>query len=541
MMKRQRRLAILLPDAPLIKVVKNRFPHATRSVSFGAQCPRLIRRPEWDATGESFWCILNKLLYSNRLRPRSVLNTFLTTDCASLKKFDRYTRIPYLRLDRQANIQRAVVLRNTTLTEEIYPLAFVDAYVYSSDVSNSNQYALRYCSTCLAMGFHTPLFQLRNVNRCPWHNVLLKSGCPTCGESIPMHLPSNGLLKPFECRNGHSLWPGLIEARWHPGPRHNQRRALLDVSQYIKASCKALDPRSDARLAFVSRWGLNGPAWDPHFHIVRDPPSLLARLTAGDRSQYESAISPVRLDCIPTQSGALRARLFTEYQQAKSRRDDKLALPAVRYFCENDLALMLDEYTAFFSRLEQTIKNYHSECSIGLHWHRLSENWTYRAEDVCIWRAALILARAESGYRCRIYPTRALTKRAFTCSDNFVDWFYFWTNSVWRFLQLEDRQFQKIKNGEFCRWLNCLLWRFSLEQLYVEMLAVVVKAVEKQRYEWLQKIPFIEPLCSSTSALVDFSLDYPRVELALEPQRFADALRACRRGVHDVKGISMYV
>lgn len=56
--------------------------------------------------------------------------------------------------------------------------------------------SLRFCPLCLAMGFHSHLFQLEAVALCPYHQCALKSDCPHCGG--PLGCPE---LIPDQLRN----------------------------------------------------------------------------------------------------------------------------------------------------------------------------------------------------------------------------------------------------------------------------------------------------------------------------------------------------
>lgn len=58
---------------------------------------------------------------------------------------------------------------------------------------------LRYCPSCLAMGYHSMLFQHLAVDHCPGHGIGLADRCPQCEEP---HTPTlRGVMKrPFECK-----------------------------------------------------------------------------------------------------------------------------------------------------------------------------------------------------------------------------------------------------------------------------------------------------------------------------------------------------
>ncbi len=49
---------------------------------------------------------------------------------------------------------------------------------------------LRWCPDCARRWHHHVQFQNRKVLRCPWHNAVLREGCPRCGRPVdPLGLP----------------------------------------------------------------------------------------------------------------------------------------------------------------------------------------------------------------------------------------------------------------------------------------------------------------------------------------------------------------
>lgn len=42
----------------------------------------------------------------------------------------------------------------------------------------------RYCMACIRVGYHCQLHQLPWIDRCPWHGVGLRTGCPRCGGAL---------------------------------------------------------------------------------------------------------------------------------------------------------------------------------------------------------------------------------------------------------------------------------------------------------------------------------------------------------------------
>ncbi len=60
---------------------------------------------------------------------------------------------------------------------------------------------VRGCTECAAYGYHTMLFQLPSILRCPWHDRDLVDVCPKCHLSIFSHPDGEGRLGHCGCRN----------------------------------------------------------------------------------------------------------------------------------------------------------------------------------------------------------------------------------------------------------------------------------------------------------------------------------------------------
>jgi hypothetical protein len=71
--------------------------------------------------------------------------------------------------------------------------------------------SLRYCPVCLAAGYHSTLFQIRQVVMCPVHAVRLHDRCISCQARVPYRLP-RGQNPAYGCGCGRefaALTPAL--------------------------------------------------------------------------------------------------------------------------------------------------------------------------------------------------------------------------------------------------------------------------------------------------------------------------------------------
>lgn len=62
-----------------------------------------------------------------------------------------------------------------------------------------NPEPLRQCIKCAAHGYHSALFQLPSITRCPWHHTRLRRTCSGCGAKYSPRFDATGLLGQCRC------------------------------------------------------------------------------------------------------------------------------------------------------------------------------------------------------------------------------------------------------------------------------------------------------------------------------------------------------
>jgi hypothetical protein len=60
---------------------------------------------------------------------------------------------------------------------------------------------LRYCPSCMSLGYHSVVHQRERYQRCPIHGVSLLATCRHCGEASAYRLDAQLLEAPFRCRH----------------------------------------------------------------------------------------------------------------------------------------------------------------------------------------------------------------------------------------------------------------------------------------------------------------------------------------------------
>jgi len=163
-----------------------------------------IAPADWHPVGESLWCCLNKLAVLNHFTGTEIRRTFLASSTPGQQLS--------LSAGREWNAEAIADALN--IDKEDVALSMVSNYSpeHWGDDSACRLRSplawmrLRYCQTCLIDGFHSPLHQLKRLDRCPWHGQQLRDTCPSCGEATDYALGTKLPWHGFACRCGHQ-WP----------------------------------------------------------------------------------------------------------------------------------------------------------------------------------------------------------------------------------------------------------------------------------------------------------------------------------------------
>ena len=93
---------------------------------------------------------------------------------------------------------------------------FVSAYGGTWPRLLASATAFRYCECCLREGYHSILFQIEGLTKCPRHGLPLRSQCPHCGSRTAcLALQKLSFLMPFHCREcGRPLAEPLDPRLW---------------------------------------------------------------------------------------------------------------------------------------------------------------------------------------------------------------------------------------------------------------------------------------------------------------------------------------
>ncbi len=166
-------------------------------------------RDSWSTGYDSAFSLVCKFAVLNALTAREIANLFVSAGRgrkgAVVRQLQIDLRDPQVfDLVKMARLCRA---SEQTVADGFVLGRYLTSLSESSDV-------LRYCPECLTQGFHSPLFQLVFVPRCPVHRVTLTHGCQHCRGVIPYQVTAATLQRPFRCPHCEGDWaPALRTGR----------------------------------------------------------------------------------------------------------------------------------------------------------------------------------------------------------------------------------------------------------------------------------------------------------------------------------------
>lgn len=154
---------------------------------------------------ESLWILTSRFLWLNAISSHTLGREF---GFRAWCKMDLITAGSGLHR-RSVQEARQRLIKLLTLTK----LQARQATIRGSLIIDANN--LHNCPECLRKGYHTAIFQLRALARCPLHGCKLTDRCPHCGATLPLALDRYSAKFPFACVRCRELLAGRA-AILHP-------------------------------------------------------------------------------------------------------------------------------------------------------------------------------------------------------------------------------------------------------------------------------------------------------------------------------------
>lgn len=191
-------------------------------------------RPYWSSRFESLWSLLRKFAYLNAINHYEIRKLF---------KRDEVSQEVHWRWCLRADLRHFGALDPSKLSvifgvgDNDLAEATVLRYVKEYEAGTLTSEFLRFCPTCIYRGFHSPLYQLLFLTKCPMHGKRLEVRCPKCiSPAIPYKLQFVSSKDISDCahmRYGlshHLMYGSLKNIRKESVERE---RALLSVANWL--------------------------------------------------------------------------------------------------------------------------------------------------------------------------------------------------------------------------------------------------------------------------------------------------------------------
>lgn len=137
-------------------------------------------RPEWVQPYESLWSLLAKFAYLNAANISDVKDCFV----GEFVRAELPGRYWHSSLNGFSILDRRKLCTLMEMEETTLIQATSLAYLAHNEVAVLASEQLRYCTLCLATGFHSPLHQMLFLSECPVHKLPLITECSHCGRSL---------------------------------------------------------------------------------------------------------------------------------------------------------------------------------------------------------------------------------------------------------------------------------------------------------------------------------------------------------------------
>lgn len=359
-------------------------------------------RPHGVTRYESAWSMLHKFSYLNKLSRFDMCTMFGGREYwPSLSRPTVHVDFHLRAFDRSslARLQYLLKIDQTTAY-----LSLIEPYRFAQVTAASN---LRFCEACIENGFHSPLFQIDAVVRCPIHLEVLRTQCRCCKQPIPYQINERLLVYPYACPSCHSpLWSGMLLPEWTPGITPKDAKALAQYLRWSETIIKAVRGEFFHVADIRSEWERDRaanrlPGYLCDIKPMRDFPSAALQRDLDECRVTVSAthqIPYVRIHC----------RNAGWWQNAQGERIDRH---------HDFLNVMADEYYAIYKSVRRYLKRRYLRPRHHL-CHTAYRRYVGLDSFRCHWGAGFVHWESEwgalfrGGELARLHWLRGLEKRA---------------------------------------------------------------------------------------------------------------------------------
>gem|GEM_PF-2747711 len=187
----------------------------------------------WISDNESFWSILAKFKLANVVDSIFIKNEYVKRTPAVLNDYLAVflpDNFDYNALSEQLGLNLIYYFEN-----QIDCLGISN--VNLSAIKELFDENLRYCPLCIKSGFHSNLYQLKNIACCPYHKTtVLRETCEKCNSSINLYSAIIDYAN-YHCKCGKQLAEsndfGVMRVFWYQAAKQSIKEKIVLEKQYL--------------------------------------------------------------------------------------------------------------------------------------------------------------------------------------------------------------------------------------------------------------------------------------------------------------------
>lgn len=246
--------------------------------------PSICWMDNWISPYESAYSLLSKYTFLNGLRTPAIAREFIRCKLVSEKKKYDYANFSLIQATHLDKLKMASAFR---MSESAVESAFVPDNIIPSSIPMSEN--LRFCPTCLKIGYHSIAHQFEVVQMCPIHDRRIQSHCLNCEKRVQYRVHSTLFSRPFCCPHCSSFCFGVgtDDITHYASLNEDESEQFRELVQLIELKYRIFDCGVDLHRSSS--------------FFSQDPVLSASRLDARPRSSYIAFLGSALRYSMPNQ------------------------------------------------------------------------------------------------------------------------------------------------------------------------------------------------------------------------------------------------
>jgi hypothetical protein len=158
---------------------------------------------DWVLPFASNWSIVNMFCALNCISPVDIVNRFcdVSEDITEKPNSSRFSKYNY----NSSSLFSTSAYRDL-VGEAIFITSNLSSILPPTHITKFTSFEfLRFCPQCLNLGYHSSLYQLLFIHKCPIHGIELQTVCTSCNQPIKYEIERNN-VPPYGCKKCKTLF-----------------------------------------------------------------------------------------------------------------------------------------------------------------------------------------------------------------------------------------------------------------------------------------------------------------------------------------------